>query len=751
MIDKRDEFLKVLFDVDDQVAFGIDDKSACKPIDPYPEFLTTNANKFCINPLDKWRNTENVTKITALLFEMDKDEDGNVIDAKEQIKMFIESGIPYTTLVFSGTKSVHAIVRFEEPIEQEWCRSWWWANNRIKDNKGLPIDPATMKIPQLSRVPNSIRESNGKKQSLIDIQTRRTQAEVKSWIEANGEIVEEPYVAPIRTYEPNTNALVADKELFEAAYNMHRKLNEDYNSAAESGNWNWLFNFGGMLYKVDLDLNAGVSIFRSRYSNIAHGSAGDFDVEEALSKGWKWTQSTNADKIEVKTKQQYRAEQFEKRREENGIDMSKLMAELDEARPYDFDIDNYAWIGPKIYLIFPDGEMEEYSTAGFNARFKEQHLNVNDIPNSQKYSGFGYYPDYFSETNRMENGKYNLFKKPNVQIKEGDWSMTKILLQHIFGDQYELGLEYYWVKRHLPTRALPALGLVGREDVGKSTIGDHQQMVFANMSKTYIHKLEVDENNFAINCQDIILEESNSKGSNKNVNPMLVVNKIKDMVTSTGKKIPTKKLYSNGGESEYYAKIMLFSNDITPLQMDGEATRFWIRMIGTPQKHDDFNEKLQEEVGAFLYYLDNQFEPSRTHSKERLWFKTDEYWTLEKEAARTASGSRLYRIIKDVFLEWFDDNPNQICYFDKSSLKARVNLIDESHWSAYDIGDCIVDEFKFGSSSNKRKNMVDSLQIVGLDNSTIKKRKMSYWAIDQNLKVVEDVDEMADLANAFEV
>ena len=67
MIDKRDEFLKVLFDVDDQVAFGIDDKSACKPIDPYPEFLTTNANKFCINPLDKWRNTENVTKIRIRL------------------------------------------------------------------------------------------------------------------------------------------------------------------------------------------------------------------------------------------------------------------------------------------------------------------------------------------------------------------------------------------------------------------------------------------------------------------------------------------------------------------------------------------------------------------------------------------------------------------------------------------------------------------------------------------------------------
>jgi hypothetical protein len=750
MIDKRDEFLKVLFDVDDQVAFGLDDKSACKPIDPYPEFLTTNANKFCINPLREWRNTDNVTKITALLFEMDKDEDGNIIDPKEQVKMFLESGIPYTTLVFSGTKSVHAIVRFEEPIEQEWFRSWWRAINRVLVNKGLPIDPATMKIPQLSRVPNSIRESNGERQKLIHINRRVTQTEVKAWIEANGEIVEEPYVAPIRTYEPNANALVADKELFEAAYNMHKKHNDDYNSAAESGNWNWLFSFGGMLYKVDLDLNAGVSIFRTLFSNVAHGSAGDFDVEEALSKGWKWAQSTNVDKIEVKTKQQYKKEQFDKRREDMGIDMSKLMAELDDApKTFDENIKNYCWIGPDIFLEYPDGKLVKYSAQGFNARFKQQHLHANDI--ERKYSGTGYYPDYFGN-NQIENNKYNTFRKPNAEIKEGDWSMTKILLQHIFGEQYELGLEYYWVKRHRPTQALPALGLVGGEDSGKSTIGKHQQFVFGNSTKIYMERLEKDENAFAIGVQDIIIEESNSKGSTKHANPMLVVNKIKDMVTSTGGKIPTKVLFDNAGESDYFAKIMLFSNDTTPLQMDGEATRFWICSIGKPEKHVGFEKKLEQEVGAFLYYLDSQFEPSRTESNQRLWFHPDEYFTVAKAVAKDASGGKLYNAIKDVLLDFFDDYPDEThCYFDQTSMKNAVCDNDYDNCTNGMIKECIMDKFKLGPPAHNRKDKADHLSGAPIKNGSWTKRKMRYWAINRDFKVHQEVEGMEDLDNAFDV
>ena len=59
MIDKRKEFLEVLFDSEDYVAFGKNDAAASKARYPIPEWYTTNEGKFCINPLgkDQKRNT----------------------------------------------------------------------------------------------------------------------------------------------------------------------------------------------------------------------------------------------------------------------------------------------------------------------------------------------------------------------------------------------------------------------------------------------------------------------------------------------------------------------------------------------------------------------------------------------------------------------------------------------------------------------------------------------------------------------
>ena len=147
MIDRRDEFLKVLFDEDDNVAWGRDDQDACRPHYPYPMFLHTNAVKFCINPLSTWRDGKHTTAINALLFEMDYDDSKGkdkrvLIPIKEQIRLFEESGIPYTTMVYSGGKSVHVIVRFTEQIDQTMFQPTWTAISKALTQNGCFIDPA---------------------------------------------------------------------------------------------------------------------------------------------------------------------------------------------------------------------------------------------------------------------------------------------------------------------------------------------------------------------------------------------------------------------------------------------------------------------------------------------------------------------------------------------------------------------------------------------------------------------------------
>ena len=754
MIDKRKEFLEVLFDSDDYVAFGKNDMAASKAIYPIPEWYTTNAMKFCINPLgrNQRRNGENIgDNIYSFLFEMDKDENNQIIPAKEQIRMFVNSGIPYTTMVYSGSKSIHLIVRFTEPITQKWFRSWWEAMNRVLVSKGLPIDPATMKIPQLSRVPNSMRDVDGDKvcQKLININKRIEQSEMLEWLEANGEEVLEPYVPPVREYNPDLNAEVSDEEKFKAAYNMFKKTHGEYEPSAESGNWMNLFNFGVGLYKVDLTLNASIALVNIALGTEAKGSSGSFYTELAIEKGWKDAERKGYEKIQVTTIEQYK-KNMRAAKEDKGVDMSQLMAALDDTpKTFDEDINNYIWSGPDIFLVYPNGDRIKYNTQGFNARFGSQHLKAHDI--ERKYSSDGYYPDYFSNK-PIDANKYNMFRRPDVVIEEGPWPMTKILLEHIFGEQYELGLEYYWVKRHRPTQPLPAIGLVGGEDSGKSTIGKHQQMVFANMNKGYMHQLEKEENAFALNCQDIILEESNAGGTNKNTNPMIVVNKIKDMVTAVGSTIPSKQLYVNAGEAPYFAKIMLFTNDMTPLQMDGEATRFWIRKIGKPQKHVGFEKRLEEEVGAFLYYLDNIYTPTRTESAERLWFHPDEYYTVAKGLAKAESAGYIYKRIKNILIDFFDENPNEeVCYFDLKSMTIALCSGDEdAQCNTQQVEDNLVNKLKLGPASEKRKTLPDHLSDPLKDNIWTK-RKMRYWAVDKNMKNLEESDGMEALDNAFTV
>jgi len=180
---------------------------------------------------------------------------------------------------------------------------------------------------------------------------------------------------------------------------------------------------------------------------------------------------------------------------------------------------------------------------------------------------------------------------------------------------------------------------------------------------------------------------------------------------------------------DYFAKILMFTNDKTPIKMTGEATRFWVRYIGSTEKHDDFLEHLEDEVGHFLWYLDNEYKPSREVSKERLWFHPDEYWTIAKDLAKKHSGSSQAKAIKDALVQWFSENDEEVCYFDQKSIKDYIESEFDYQFTKGDIKDALLDEL--GWPLNKRLSRTDSLSepVNGLRVA----RKMSYWAIDSHL------------------
>lgn len=117
------EFWKLLFADEDRICHG--DFKAYK-VSSIPHRYT-ESELFCINPLSlkdyapfkaDWRQSSlgcrddlNVTKFQNFLFEID------CLPLETQMTIFKNCGVTFRTIVFSGSKSYHAIVRLKKPLD----------------------------------------------------------------------------------------------------------------------------------------------------------------------------------------------------------------------------------------------------------------------------------------------------------------------------------------------------------------------------------------------------------------------------------------------------------------------------------------------------------------------------------------------------------------------------------------------------------------------------------------------------------
>lgn len=113
-----------------------------------------------INPLDgKGVKNENVTDYRYALVESDS------MSIEQQNAVIRELELPVAVLVYSGGKSVHAIVRIDAPSYEEYRKRVDYLYKICKQN-GLDIDRQNRNPSRLSRMPGVFR--NDKKQFIID-------------------------------------------------------------------------------------------------------------------------------------------------------------------------------------------------------------------------------------------------------------------------------------------------------------------------------------------------------------------------------------------------------------------------------------------------------------------------------------------------------------------------------------------------------------------------------------------------------
>lgn len=137
------------------------------------------------NPLDgKGVKNENVTEFRYALVESD------TMDISAQKAIITELELPVAALVYSGKKSLHAIVKIDASTYEEYKKRVDYLYNVCNKN-GLKLDIQNRNPSRLSRMPGVMR--NGKKQYLLDTNIgKENWNEWREWIESVNDDLPDP-------------------------------------------------------------------------------------------------------------------------------------------------------------------------------------------------------------------------------------------------------------------------------------------------------------------------------------------------------------------------------------------------------------------------------------------------------------------------------------------------------------------------------------------------------------------------------
>ena len=296
------------------------------------------------------------------------------------------------------------------------------------------------------------------------------------------------------------------------------------------------------------------------------------------------------------------------------------------------------------------------------------------LANVSKYDGFCCVPSHLDYQPVVGNFK-NKYSPLSHIPTEGKWPCIESLVRHIFGGQYELGLDYLQILYTMPLQKLPILLLVSEErNTGKSTFLNFLKLLF--------------QNNVTFNTNEDFRSQFNSDWAGK----LLIVvdevllnrredsERLKNLSTTLSYKVEAKG--KDRDEIAFFAKFVLCSNnEYLPVIIDAGETRYWVRKINRLQSDDtDFLQKLKAEIPAFLYHL--QHRTMATKKESRMWFAPS---LLHTEALRKIIRSNRNRLeieMCELILDIMDSTGTDtfsFCYNDVLLLLVHSQVKVEKH------------------------------------------------------------------------
>lgn len=348
-----------------------------------------------------------------------------------------------------------------------------------------------------------------------------------------------------------------------------------------------------------------------------------------------------------------------------------------------------------------------------------------------KLIGFCCIPNH---TNYKEiiNDFYNTYHELPHLLREDNIQTSLNFVKHIFGEQYELGLDYIEILYKYPTQTLPILSLVSKErGTGKSTFIKWLKAIF-DKNMTYI-KGDGFSSQFNADWADKLIIAIDEVFFDKQE----ITERLKYLSTTNKDKIEAKG--KDKEEIDFFGKFILCSNnEDTFILIDSNETRFWVRKIKPFEKEDtEFLPKLIKEIPAFLYFINNR--EFYTHKATRMWFTPDQIKTKALKKLMWLNNNKLEREIVQLFYEIFETTSADEIKITPREVVSNISKMKRKNYDVNDVRKILKNKWELkpaeNSNSYKGYEYTSYGEFVEID------RKGRFYTIEKS-KILKIFDEM---------
>ncbi len=720
------QFWNLLFDEGDWTC--IEDTTYGTRTNPITKGYRMENEFFVINPLAKQtkRAIKNVTKFRNFLFEIDEDKDENPVPKNIQRDIVKASGIPISTIVFSGGKSLHWILSLEVPVEDALEYKAIWKTTFAILNEAaiglgynLKFDPNVKDPSRFSRCPGALRTDSGKIQDLVGVRSRVNNEILYDWFTSKGkdwsDEMPKGNSIGLEVWNPDASQ---DERINHVM--KHLMKNMEYVQGSKN---QYQFTYARLLRATGLNDMEVTSHFNSHFDKIDHrdpiGSAfsSNYDNDKQIyvwSKAEKiaYMQAKEQDRSDLNAREMALTVQ----EEPSGVLENGELADINSG-----GLLNYIRVGTKYYRA--DGySINMWDKQTIKDDFGNQALHSEDL---RKYRAFTNEPSYIKRIDHITiidslgepQSFYNRFYYPNWNLVKGEFPTIMKLLKKAFGaheDHLEIGLDWIQLMITKPKQRKRAIVLVGPPETGKDTFMEFLiSLVGSNGILLNGEEIESPFNTGWIGKHLVCLNEVNYDLADKKTKE-----RIKNLLTS--EKITVEGKGENQYQIENHTNIIMATNNMYDfMKIDSKENRFHVLemvQLNTEDRDPDFKSKIDKEMMPFANWIVNERQLWRTEKDGRFWHTNEECFTEAGRRVVENTRSNLYSELESLFVDKFKHESlrgKDVMYVRASTLLQALSshMIQNNSNKSYNqkaVKMCLLKEFNCRDLKNIREDAFDN-------------------------------------------